>query len=239
MPSPSKPSDFSNLVLTSSATLCDRFKAVLLSLPTQLYNFVNYVLDEDGKPSKTFAVDLTTNTGIWSVGDIKSTAAKGTPDGWLECDGGQADKIKFSALYAEISNTYGDGDGDKTFNVPDMRAHVLIGYNAEEVQLAGYSSFPLGSRKGEEFVQLNEDNLPSHNHVNSAAMGKYVWHDSQTGLSHQRTNHFDSGGSYAGVSTVEQLFQEAGSNNPSGVSVVQPCLAVRFLIYSGVLNSSE
>ena len=50
MPSPSKPSDFSNLVLTSSATLCDRFKAVLLSLPSKLYDLANYILDADGNP---------------------------------------------------------------------------------------------------------------------------------------------------------------------------------------------
>ena len=52
MASPSKPSDFSSLVLTSSATLCDRFKAVLLTLPSRLYAFVNYVLDSAGMPSK-------------------------------------------------------------------------------------------------------------------------------------------------------------------------------------------
>ena len=87
MASPSKPSDFSNLVLTSSATLCDRFKAVLLSLPSKLYDLANYVLDADGNPSIDFAKDLMANTGMWSIGDIKTTAAQHSlPDGWLECD---------------------------------------------------------------------------------------------------------------------------------------------------------
>ena len=106
MPSPSKPSDFSNLVLTSSSTLCDRFKAALLTLPSKLYDFVNYVLDANGNPSKTFAKDLLSNTGIWSIGDLKSTLSSTTPDGWIDCEGQTLSRTIYSDLFSVVYFEY-------------------------------------------------------------------------------------------------------------------------------------
>ena len=238
MASPVKPSDFSNLVLTSSATLCDRFKAVLLSLPSKLYDLANYILDADGNPSKTFAKDLLSNTGVWAVGDIKSTASElNAPDGWLECNGEALKKADYPDLSLAIGTAYGDGAGDETeFNLPDMRAHVLIGANDGTSQLAGFTSYGMGTAVGSEKVTIDVTQLPPHNHINPAAMGKKVWHDSQTGPDGDRNSHFGDGPRGAGISFVESLSQNTG--NGEGIPVVQPGLAVRFLIYSNVYKST-
>jgi microcystin-dependent protein len=237
MASPVKPSDFSNLVLTSSATLCDRFKAVLLSLPSKLYDLANYILDADGNPSKGFVQDMMTNTGVWSAGDIKSTARGDTPDGWLECNGSAREQADFPDLYAAISTTYGNGDGNGTqFNLPDMRAHVLIGVNDGASQLAGYSTYGLGSAIGSETVIISEDQLPAHNHINPDSMGKKLWHDGQEGPDGKRVRHFGDGPSFAGISNVETVSKDTGGGQ--AVPVVQPGLVVRFLIYSNVYSST-
>ena len=249
MASPSKPSDFSNLVLTSSATLCDRFKAVLLSLPSKLYDLANYVLDADGNPSIDFAKDLMANTGMWSIGDIKTTAAQHSlPDGWLECDGdvrnrtgiSLQDGLDYSELYAAIGTSYGDGDGVDTFNLPDMRAQVMVGYNYSQGQLAGYSTYAMGERKGEEEFVMKEENLPAHNHVHPQAVGMKIWHDDQheSWMKSKRVKHFGREDAFAGVSHFEQLLQEVGESNPAGVSTVQPCVAFRFLIFTGVFTTT-
>tara|TARA_R100000742_G_C4271498_1_gene90447 strand:- start:270 stop:980 length:711 start_codon:yes stop_codon:yes gene_type:complete len=236
MPSPSKPSDFSNLVLTSSATLCDRFKAVLLTLPSKIYDLANYLLDADGNPSKTFAKDLASNTGIWSIGDVKASLNSATPDGWIECNGAAISRTTYSDLYAVISTAYGDGDGTSTFNVPDMRARALIGRNESANQVSGLNSYSLGSEVGSETVQLSVRHLPKHNHVASGAVGKKVWHDEQTGLANfMRSDHFGEDDADAGVSYVEQLFEEVGEDDP--VPIVQPSLVCRFLIYTGYFPS--
>jgi microcystin-dependent protein len=237
MASPVKPSDFSNLVLTSSATLCDRFKAVLLSLPSKLYDLANYILDADGNPSKGFVQDMMTNTGIWSAGDIKSTARGDTPDGWLECDGSARKLANFTDLFAAIGTDYGDGAGDETeFNLPDMRAHVLIGVNDGASQLAGYSTYGLGTAIGSETVIISEEQLPAHNHTNPEVSGKKLWHDSQTGQDGKRVSHFGRGSGYAGISKVERISKDTGGGQ--GVPVVQPGLVVRFLIYSNVYTAT-
>lgn len=239
MASPVKPSDFSNLVLTSSATLCDRFKAVLLSLPSKLYDLANYVLDADGNPSKDFAKDLLTNTGIWSAGDIKCTAGDiNPPDGWLVCNGAVMKVAKYTDLFAAISTDYGEGIGDGTeFNLPDMRAQVLIGENSGPVSSrVGFTAYSRGAAVGSEMVTIQEEQLPSHNHINPASMGKKLWHEYQTGPDGNRPSHFGRGSGHAGISFVESISKDTGGGE--SVPIVQPGLVVRFFIYSNVYSST-
>lgn len=243
MPSPSKPSDFSNLVLTSSATLCDRFKAVLLTLPSKLYNFINYILDTDGNPSKAFTKDLLSSTGIWSIGDVKANMSTNNSDGWLEANGQSVSRVTYSDLFSLIGTDHGSGDGSTTFNLPDLRAHVLIGSNPAEDQSTGYSAYPLGSSVGTESVKMTESMIAPHNHVNPEYHGLKIWHDNQQSPTGQdRRDHFGDGRSDAGVSYFEEMFSEAGGDSdgePELIPVVQPGIAVRFLIYSGVHSSDN
>ena len=243
MPSPSKPSDFSNLVLTSSATLCDRFKAVLLTLPSKLYNFINYILDADGNPSKAFAKDLLSSTGVWTVGDIKSNASTKVSDGWLECNGQAVSRVTYADLFAAIGEGFGDGDGSATFNLPDMRAHVLIGSNPPEEQLIGYSAYPLGASVGAEGVEMTEAMIAPHNHIKSGFEDLMIWHDGQTSpTGSYRSKHFGRGSAGAGRSTFKEAFQDAGGDSSGAaetISTIQPGIAVRFLIYSGVHSSDN
>lgn len=249
MPSSSKPSDFSNLVLTSSATLCDRFKAVLLTLPSKLYNFVNYILDSDGNPSKEFSKDLLSSTGIWSVGDIKSNASTNVSDGWLECSGQAVSRVTYADLFSAIGTDHGSGDGSTTFNVPDLRAHVLIGANPAADQAVGFSAYALGSTVGTESVEMTQAMLPPHNHYNEQYADLKVWHDEQynpINPGQRRRDHFGDGRSDAGWSRVKELFSDAGGDEDAAggfesqpISVVQPGIAVRFLIYTGVHSSDS
>lgn len=242
MPSPSKPSDFSNLVLTSSSTLCDRFKAALLTLPSKLYDFVNYVLDANGNPSKTFAKDLMSNTGIWSVGDIKASAGSLSSDAWLECNGEAISRTTYADLFTAIGETFGEGDDSTTFNLPDFRAHVPIGVNETSSQASGYSPIALGAQVGSESVEMKESMIAPHSHVNPEMMGFKLWHDEQQGthLRGRRRDHFGDGRGDAGVSFVQDLFVDAGGSSDGDVEhipIIQPSIGVRYLIYSGVHSS--
>lgn len=43
------------------------------------------------------------------------------PDGWLICDGSAVSRTTYADLFAVIGTTYGTGDGNSTFNLPDYR----------------------------------------------------------------------------------------------------------------------
>ena len=65
----------------------------------------------------------------FKTGDIKIHTTSTVPNGWLLCNGAGVSRTTFSALFAKIGSTYGDGDGSKTFNIPDLRDRYIIGAN--------------------------------------------------------------------------------------------------------------
>ena len=259
MPSSSKPSDFSNLVLTSSATLCDRFKAVLLSLPSKLYDLANYILDADGNPSKDFAKDLLSNTGVWSVGDIKSTFSSSTPDGWIECEGQALDRTVYSLLFAAIGENHGSGDGDKTFNVPDIRARAVVGRNESTNQEGDFSVFPFHTPSGSEDVEISEEQFPAHTHevftyarqdasgtggsqLSAADFKTYndkLYSKGNDSIGHENAGHTPMG-THTDVKRIGLDGYGVTSSYGTGdsLSLIQPCIASRFLIYSGYYAST-
>lgn len=56
-----------------------------------------------------------------------SAFTAGRSNGWLYCDGAAINRTTYDALFAQISTTYGVGDGSTTFNLPDLRGRFLIG----------------------------------------------------------------------------------------------------------------
>jgi microcystin-dependent protein len=49
------------------------------------------------------------------------------PSGYLWCDGAAHSRTTYGNLFAEIGTTFGNGDGENTFNVPDMRQRFPLG----------------------------------------------------------------------------------------------------------------
>jgi microcystin-dependent protein len=51
------------------------------------------------------------------------------PNGYMICDGSAVDRVLYAALFANIGENYGAGDGSTTFNLPDMRGYFPRGWN--------------------------------------------------------------------------------------------------------------
>lgn len=49
------------------------------------------------------------------------------PAGWLLCDGSAVSRTQYANLFAVIGETWGEGDGSTTFNVPDLRGRFPLG----------------------------------------------------------------------------------------------------------------
>lgn len=149
---------------------------------------------------------ITLNTGWVAVdttgasvptGTITQFAAASAPTGWLVCDGSAVSRTTYAALFGVISTSYGSGDGSTTFNVPDLRGRVGVGYAAS----GGRSEVStLGNNEG---VAL-ANRRPQHRHTphHHAPLG---WRNS-------------SGNSFANNSTpAHTLFFPNASNNDTGV----------------------
>lgn len=68
--------------------------------------------------------------------------AQGTavPDGFLLCDGSELSRTLYPELFAVIGTTYGEGDGETTFNIPAG----IIRLVSENVPVYGVANQGLG-----------------------------------------------------------------------------------------------
>lgn len=85
------------------------------------------------------------------------------PRGWALCAGQTLPINQNQALFALLGTTFG-GNGQTTFNLPDLRGRLALGFG----QGAGLSSYNLGAAGGEEAHQLPTSEVPAHAHTLNA-----------------------------------------------------------------------
>ena len=56
------------------------------------------------------------------VGTVTDFAGATVPPGWLLCDGREVERAKYTALFTEIRDIHGAGNGTTTFNLPPDNA---------------------------------------------------------------------------------------------------------------------
>jgi microcystin-dependent protein len=115
------------------------------------------------------------------IGELRPIGFGYAPKGWLLCQGQTLAINQNQALFSLLGTTYG-GNGQTTFNLPDLRARVPVGQG----QGPGLSSYVLGQVGGVENQTLTPTQLPAHSHVvqgtmvpdaatdNGAPTGEYI-----------------------------------------------------------------
>jgi microcystin-dependent protein len=93
------------------------------------------------------------------VGEIRMFAGNFAPAGWAFCDGQALLIADNDTLFQLIGTTYG-GDGQTTFNLPDLRGRVPIHQGSN----AG-TNFVLGQVGGTEAETLTVNQMPAHGHL--------------------------------------------------------------------------
>ncbi len=97
------------------------------------------------------------------VGEIRIFAGNFAPAGWMFCEGQQLPISENETLYQLIGTTYG-GDGQETFNLPDLRGRIPIHQG---------NGFKVADAGGVEEVTLTTAQMPVHSHpfLTSASPG--------------------------------------------------------------------
>ena len=93
------------------------------------------------------------------LGEIRCGIWDFAPRGWAILAGQTLPINQNQALFSLLGTNYG-GDGQRTFQLPDMRGRVLLTAG----QGLGLSSYQVGERGGSETVTLGTANLPAHSH---------------------------------------------------------------------------
>ena len=94
------------------------------------------------------------------VGEIRMFGGNFAPAGWMFCDGTQLAISQNDILFTLIGTTYG-GDGQETFNLPDLRGRVPLHQGTDPKG----NNYTLGQNGGVESVTITTQQLPTHNHA--------------------------------------------------------------------------
>jgi microcystin-dependent protein len=92
------------------------------------------------------------------VGEIRMFAGNFAPAGWMFCEGQQLPISENETLFQLIGTTYG-GDGESTFNLPDLRGRIPLHQG---------NGFILAETGGAEEITLTTNQMPVHNHAFTA-----------------------------------------------------------------------
>ena len=95
------------------------------------------------------------------VGEIRIFGGNFAPAGWLFCDGQVLPISENDTLFNLIGTTYG-GDGQETFQLPDLRGRVPL-HQGTNPRTGG--SYVIGMNGGTENVTLTTQTIPAHGHA--------------------------------------------------------------------------
>jgi microcystin-dependent protein len=94
------------------------------------------------------------------VGEIRMFAGNFPPVGWMFCDGQQLPISENETLFLLIGTAYG-GDGESTFNLPNLQSRVPIHMGTGPDGI----NYPLAQAAGTESVTLTTTQIPIHTHT--------------------------------------------------------------------------
>lgn len=135
------------------------------------------------------------------------------PSGWFLADGSAVSRTTYAALFTAIGTYWGSGDNVSTFNLPDMRGRVPLGY--VNTAVGGITARAFASKGGEETHVTTAAEMPSHVHVMNHTHG-YISINAGSGIA--------SGSGWATVAAtttdISTGMQAAGGNGAH--NVMQP-----------------
>jgi len=158
------------------------------------------------------------------VGEIRMFAGNFPPNGWMFCEGQLLPISENETLFNLIGTTYG-GDGQSTFNLPDLRGRVPIHQGTNP---STGSNFLIGEAAGVETVTLTNSQTPQHSHALQAtsAIGTQANPGGNLLANSQGPQPYIQEDPDAGLNV--QALAAAGGSQPH--DNMQPYLGINFII---------
>jgi len=158
------------------------------------------------------------------VGEIRMFAGNFAPAGWHFCDGAPMAISENATLFQLLGTTYG-GDGQSTFNLPDLQSRVPI----HQGTFAG-STFILAESGGSETVTLTTQQIPNHTHGLLCAASGGIPNSNPNGgywAATDQTQYSTVGGANP-MGNPPMVSDPAGGSQPH--ENMMPYLAINFII---------
>ena len=169
-----------------------------------------------------------------TISEIRMFAGNFAPRAWMFCQGQVLSIAQNTALFALLGTTYG-GDGQTTFQLPDLRSRIAKGTG----QGPGLPNYILGQLAGVESNTLTANNIGSHSHALTGTAGILI--SSQDGHTPVAVNNFPatngdtiySSATDNSVMAPASLALTTSAQAGSGaqpINNLKPYLAINFII---------
>lgn len=99
------------------------------------------------------------------VGEVRMFAGNFAPNGWMFCEGQTLPIAENEVLFQLIGTTYG-GDGEETFNLPNLASRVPIHMGTGP----SGTTYQIGEMAGTEQETLTVQQIPGHSHPLTASL---------------------------------------------------------------------
>jgi len=158
------------------------------------------------------------------VGEIRMFGGNFAPAGWMFCQGQSLPISENEVLFQLIGTTYG-GDGQETFNLPDLqgRAPMHMGKGPNVSQ-----TYQIGEQDGVESVTLTAQTIPIHSHAFLASSDLALSADPTGNVVAQPVTINLYFGDVAAAGLNQASIQPAGGSQPH--ENMQPYLCIAFII---------
>jgi|SRR6056300_590165 len=108
------------------------------------------------------------------VGQVVYFARNTAPEGWLKCNGATISRTTYAELFNAIGTTFGAGDGESTFQLPDLRGEFIRGWDDGRGIDSGRA---FGVSQGDSTklpnTSFTTDNPGNHNHNTLSGVGSF------------------------------------------------------------------
>ena len=147
------------------------------------------------------------------VGEVKAYAGNSTPAGWLLCDGSAVSRTTYARLFEVIGETYGSGDGESTFNLPNLIDRFVEGSATAGTQKTAGLPNITGS------FRSSSGGWGGFNSINGVFRGDNVFDGTPTGVK-----------GYQNYQVIELSASRSSSIYGNADTVQPPALTMRYII---------
>jgi microcystin-dependent protein len=161
------------------------------------------------------------------IGEIRMFGGNFAPAGWALCAGQVLPISENETLLQLIGTTYG-GDGQSTFNLPDLQGRVPVHMGTAR----SGTNYTIGEKAGVESVTLTVNQLPSHNHpllatASTPSLSPSNALPATANSTEPGVNTYGPGTGSSTNLTASTILSDGGSQPHSNI---QPILAINFII---------
>jgi microcystin-dependent protein len=159
------------------------------------------------------------------VGEIRMFAGNFAPNGWMFCEGQTLPIAENEVLFQLIGTTYG-GDGEETFNLPNLASRVPIHMGTGP----DGTTYQLGEMAGTEQETLSVQQIPNHTHPLMASndLSTLTTAGGNVLSTPQSATVFPYGSDLPPATLNNQVITPAGGSQPH--ENTQPFLCINFII---------